>query len=170
MDVHRLPRLGSPTLTKDRRVAVTQIPRDGVVATIADSELLDTKDPAVTLGTVKGYVRAGSGVRILAIAGPRHYTGGVWDGYDAYALVTIASLPAGPSEASATTALASCPVGDRTERRAVGRRLRDRRRERRVALAVRRGRDTVGDALHRLQRSARSEAVRRLPLPSLSSD
>ena len=97
----------SPTLTADRRIAVNDIPRTGIVATIADSELLDTKDPGIILGTVKGYVRAGSAVEILAISGPRHYAKGVWDGYDAYALVRVVSLPRTSVEAESRTASAT---------------------------------------------------------------
>ena len=97
----------SPALTADRRIAVNNIPRTGIVATIADSELLDTKDPGIILGTVKGYVRAGSAVEIRAISGPRHYAKGVWDGYDAYALVRVVSLPRTSVEAESRTASAT---------------------------------------------------------------
>jgi hypothetical protein len=80
-------------LIADRRISVAQIPRAGTVATTADSQLLDTLDPGKSLGTVKGYVRAGSDVQIYNISGPRHYAAGVWDGYDVYALVRVVSTP-----------------------------------------------------------------------------
>jgi hypothetical protein len=85
--------LEEPMLIADRRIEGPDIPRSGIVATIADTELLETTDPARSLGMVRGYVDAGSAVEVLRISGPRHYTNGVWDGYDVYANVRIKSLP-----------------------------------------------------------------------------
>lgn len=47
----------------DRRVEAREIPRSGMVATLADAELLVTKDPAIFLGTVRGYIPARRGGR-----------------------------------------------------------------------------------------------------------
>lgn len=93
-----------PVLINDRRIAVRNIPRNGVVVMIADSELLETDNPGKSLGTIKGYVRAGSAVQVREIAGPRHYTDGEWDGYDVYARVTIQSTPQHEAAAASVAA------------------------------------------------------------------
>ena len=100
--------LDQPVLIADRRIDVSTIPRSGVVATIADSQLLNTDDPAKSLGTVKGYVRAGSAVQVLRISGPRHIVNTVWDGYDVYALVRVVSTPqTSPASTPAAAAVAA---------------------------------------------------------------
>ena len=104
-----------PRLIANSRVGTVDIPRSGMISTIADSVLL-TSDPGISTPEVKGYVLAGSSVDVLDIAGPRHFTKGAFDGYDVYAKARVISTPEQSLSAPApsTSASPSSPLAGAT--------------------------------------------------------